>query len=189
VKTVEDNLTATTRSSASEWPGLPFSYYEKRWYAVYTAANHERRVAEQLEVRAVEYFLPLYSSLRRWKDRRVKLSLPLFPGYVFVHMALRDRLRVLQVPGVARLVSFNGTPSALPDEAIQALMRSLERGLHAEPHPYLTAGRRVRLKCGPLEGCQGILVRRKGVCRVVLSIEMIQRSVVVDVDLADIEPL
>src|SRR5580700_8237318 len=86
-----------------------------RWYAAYTSANHEKRVAEQLGVREVEHFLPLYSSVRRWKDRRVMLELPLFPGYVFVRMALRDRLQVMQIPGIARLVGFDGTPSALPE--------------------------------------------------------------------------
>ena len=82
-------------------------------------------MAEQLGVREVEHFLPLYSSVRRWKDRRVTLDLPLFPGYVFVRMALRDRLQVQQVPGVARLVGFDGTPAALPDEEIDALRTSL----------------------------------------------------------------
>src|SRR6267378_2705469 len=77
---------------------------DPRWYAAYTSANHEKRVAEQLDVRSVEHFVPLYESVRRWKDRKVRLQLPLFPGYVFVRLVQRERLRVLQVPGVARLV-------------------------------------------------------------------------------------
>src|SRR5271165_6388224 len=95
---------------------LPLSvqYCEVRWYAAYTSANHEKRVATQLKERAVEHFLPLYESVRRWKDRRMKLQMPLFPGYVFVRLALRDRLQVLQVPGVAKLVGFNGAPAELP---------------------------------------------------------------------------
>ena len=100
---------------------------EARWYAAYTCANHEKRVSEQLGVREVEHFLPLYSSVRRWKDRRVMLDLPLFPGYVFVRMAMRNRLQVQTVPGVARLVGFDGTPAALPDEEIDALRTSLGR--------------------------------------------------------------
>src|SRR6266852_464107 len=79
---------------------------QPHWYAAYTSANHEKRVAVQLKERAVENFLPLYESVRRWKDRRMKLQLPLFPGYVFVRLALRDRLRVLQIPSVVRLVGF-----------------------------------------------------------------------------------
>jgi transcription antitermination factor NusG len=179
----------TQLNSESELGTLQAAHCEKRWYAAYTSANHEKRVAEQLVVRDVEHFLPVYESVRRWKDRRVTLQMPLFPGYVFVCMALRDRLRVQQVPGVAHLVGFDGTPAALPDEEIEALRASLESGVRAEPHPYLTVGRRVRLKSGPLAGMPGILLRRKGNFRVVISIELIQRSVAVDVDAVEVEPI
>jgi transcription antitermination factor NusG len=168
---------------------LPPDYFEERWYATYTCANHEKRVREQLEQRSVESFLPLYETVRRWKDRRVRLEMPLFPGYVFARLALRDRLRVQQVPGVACLVGFDGHPSALSDEEIEALKKGLSSGVRAEPHPFLTVGRRVRIKRGPLEGREGILLRRKGNLRVVLSIELIMRSIAVDVDVADIEPV
>lgn len=164
------------------------TFDELLWYAAYTSANHEKRVGEQLAVRSVEHFLPVYMSVRRWKDRRVTLELPLFPGYVFVRLALRDRLQVLQIPGVAKLVGFNGMPTALPEEEIRALKKVLARGVPAKPHPFLTAGRRVRVKSGPLADCEGILLRRKGAYRVVLSIELIMRSVVADVDVADLEP-
>src|SRR5216684_3137145 len=96
--------------------GLPSEHRELAWYAAYTSSNHEKRVAEQLVGRAVEHFLPLYQSARRWRDRRVELQLPLFPGYIFVRLSLRDRLQVLQVPGVAKLVGFGGIPTALPHE-------------------------------------------------------------------------
>jgi len=161
---------------------------EPRWYAAYTCANHEKRVAEQFGVRAVDHFLPLYSSVRRWKDRRVMLELPLFPGYVFVRVALRDRLQVQTVPGVAWLVGFDGTPAALPDEEIETLRTRLGGTMRAEPHPYLAAGRRVRVRSGPLAGMEGVLLRRKGSFRLVISIELIQRSVAVDADAADVEP-
>jgi transcription antitermination factor NusG len=160
---------------------------EVLWYAAYTSANHEKRVAEQLGWREVEHFLPQYASVRRWKDRRVTLQMPLFPGYVFVHMALRDRLQVLQVPGVARLVGFHGTPAALPDEEIEALRTSLSNGVRAMPHPYLTAGRKVRVRNGPFAGLEGILVRRKNSARFVVSVELIQRSISVELDEADLE--
>src|SRR5713226_2318706 len=165
----------------------PVGYVEPRWYAAYTSANHEKRVAVQLEERAVEHFLPLYNSVRRWKDRRMKLQLPLFPGYVFVRLPLSDRLKVLQVPGVARLISFNGQPAALPDKEIEALRNGLAAQLRAEPHPYLTVGRRVRVKSGPLEGVEGILIRKKKACRVVLSLDVIMRSASVEVDASDLE--
>jgi transcription antitermination factor NusG len=158
------------------------------WYAAYTRANHEKRVAEQLGVRSVEHFVPLYDSTRRWKDRKVRLQLPLFPGYVFVRLALRDRLRVLQVPGLARLVGFNGLPCALPDSEIEALKAGLASGVRAEPHPYLTVGRRVRVKAGPLAGMEGVLTRKRNGARFVLSLELIMRSVAVDVDALELEP-
>ena len=167
----------------------PEAYMEERWYAAYTCANHEKRVAKQLEERAVEHFLPLYGSVRRWKDRKVKLELPLFPGYVFVRLALRDRLRVLQTPGVARLVGFGGLPAALPDQEMEAMRNGLERQLRLEPHPYLTIGRRVRVRTGPLVGLEGVLIRKKGVLRVVLSLELILRSVAAEVDASEVEPV
>ena len=159
------------------------------WYAAYTSANREKRVAQQLGAWEVEYFLPLYASIRRWKDRRVELELPLFPGYVFVRILLGDRLRVLQVPGLAQLVGFGGVPAALPAEEIEALRSSLAHGVRAEPHPFLAKGRRVRVKAGPLTGVEGILTRRRNRARFVLSVEPIQRSVAVEVDVADLEPL
>src|SRR5882724_5352096 len=122
---------------------------EKKWYAAYTSANHEKRVAEQFVARDVEHFLPVYDSVRRWKDRRVTLQMPLFPGYVFVRIALRDRLRVLQIPGVAHLVGFSGTPAALPSDEIEALRASLVEGVKVQPHRYLVAGQRVSLQSGP----------------------------------------
>src|SRR5215472_752630 len=160
-----------------------------RWYAVYTSANHEKRVAQQLSQRSVENYLPLYVSVRRWKDRRVKLHLPLFPGYLFVRFALHDRLRVLQIPGIARLVGFDGTPAALPEAEIEALKNGLEHGLRVEPHPYLTVGRRVQIKSGPFAGLQGILRRWKGDWRVIMSLDLIHRSVVVEVGASDLEPV
>lgn len=168
--------------SSPEQFGMPIDYLEPRWYAAYTSANHEKRVAGQLSVREVEHFLPLYASVRRWKDRRVRLQKPLFPGYVFVRLALRDRLQVLSVPGVARLVGFSGTPMPLPDKDIAALRTSLACGVRAEPHPFLTVGRSVCVKSGPLAGMRGILVKRKGKYRVVISIDLIQRSIQADIE-------
>lgn len=175
-------------AGSTEWLPLPFSYLEERWYAAYTSANHEKRVAEQLHVRAVEHFLPLYESERRWKDRRMKLQLPLFPGYVFVRLALRDRLKVLQVPGLARLVGFNGLPCALPDAEIDAMRSCLARKVSIEPHPWVHVGRRVRVKAGPLEGLEGIVIRKRNRLRFVLSLDLINRSAAVVIDQANLDP-
>jgi transcription antitermination factor NusG len=162
-------------------------YIEPRWYAAYTSANHEKRVAQQLGVRSLEHLVPLYESVRRWKDRRVRLQLPLFPGYVFVRLDLRDRLQVLQVPGVAKLVGFNGMPTVIPQEEIEALRRSLGNGVRAVPHPYLKLGRRVRVKTGSLAGLEGVLLRRKNSTRFVISLDLIMRSVAVEIEGSEVE--
>jgi transcription antitermination factor NusG len=183
------SIAMTNVAGPAKCLGMSSSFCEPLWYAAYTSANHEKRVAEQLAVRSVEHFLPQYASVRRWKDRRVRLELPLFPGYVFIRLALRDRLQVLKIPGVAKLVGFKGTPTALPEEEITALRTGLACGVRAEPHPYLTAGRRVRIKAGPLAGLEGILLRRKGNLRVVLSVDLLQRSISISMDVADVEPI
>ncbi len=181
-------LNVTVESASSQFE-LPAEYLQSRWYAAYTAPRHEKRVSMELEGQEIHCFLPLYKSVRRWKDRRKQIDLPLFPGYVFVHMALRDRLRVLQLPGVVQLVSFNGKPAALPDAEIEVLRNALTGHASAKPHPYLAVGRRVRVRSGSVAGVEGILVRRKQKFRVVLSIELIKRSMAIEVDESDIEPV
>lgn len=168
---------------------MPASYLEEHWYAAYTCAKHEKRVTAELQVRGLEHFLPLYKSIRRWKDRRVSLELPLFPGYVFVRIALSDRLRVLQIPSVVHLVGFSGLPAALPDEEMDILRSGLSQHLLAEPHPFLVAGQRVRVLGGPLKGLEGIVVRRKNSDRLVISVALIQRAIAVEVEGACLEEL
>lgn len=162
--------------------------FHPRWFAVHTRSRHEKSASEQLRCREVETFLPLYQSTRRWRNGDHDVQLPLFPGYTFVHIPLKDRLQVLKVPGVVRLIGFNGRPVPLEDEEVEGLRCALASGIKAAPHPYLTAGRRIRITAGPLNGRRGILIRRKGALRVVLSIELIQRSVLVDLGINELEP-
>lgn len=173
------------------FPGRPCqaSGFEPHWFAVHTKSRHEKSASEQLRRRQVETFLPLYQSTRRWKNGDHDVQLPLFPGYTFVRIAMRDRLRVLKVPGVVRLIGFNGTPLPLDDPEIEGLRSAVASGVKVAPHPYLTIGRRVRITAGPLNGREGILVRRRGDVRVVLSIELIQRSVLVDLSANELEPI
>jgi transcription antitermination factor NusG len=187
----EINMTAAASFQSMNPEGLylPPAYSQQRWYAAYTCANHEKCVAAELETRAVEHLLPLYSAVRRWRDRRVRLDLPLFPGYVFLRLALRDKLRVLQIPSVVRLVGFNGQPAALSDDEIEVLRRGLTARLQAEPHPYLSAGRRARVISGPLQGLEGIIVHRKNRSRLVISLHLIMRSVSVELDDANLMPV
>jgi transcription antitermination factor NusG len=161
---------------------------QARWYAAYTCANHEKRVAAELGRRDVEHFLPLYASTRRWKDRRVQLELPLFPGYVFVRLALCQRLRVVQIPGLVCLVGFGGLPTALPETEMEIMRSGLSQNLRAEPHPFLTVGRHVKITGGPFAGLEGVLKRKRNSLRVVVSLSLIQRSVAVDADIEDVAP-
>jgi transcription antitermination factor NusG len=159
------------------------------WYATYTNPRHEKLVAQQMEARHIESFLPLYRSVRRWKDRRKQLELPLFPGYVFVRISLRERLRVLNLPGVIHIVTFNGRPAVLPESDIESLREGLSKNAVVQPHPYLKVGRRVRVMAGPMYGIEGILVRRKEKFRVVINIDLLMRSVAVEVDESDVRPV
>ena len=161
--------------------------FEPQWYAVYTRASHEKGVTQQLERRSVECFLPLYESVRHWTDRQVRLQLPLFPGYVFVRVALRDRLQVLKIHGVVRLVGFDGHPSSLPERDIEVIRTRLAGVYHMEPHPYLQSGCRVRVLSGPLEGLTGIVLRQKNRTRFVISLELLMRSVSVEIYSADFD--
>ncbi len=161
-----------------------------RWLALYTASRHEKRVAEHLGQREIEFYLPLYKSQRKWADgSRVTLDLPLFPGYLFIHIQRSQRSRVLGVPGALRVVGgTGGEPAWLPDATILALRSGLEARL-VEPHRLLTVGQRVRIRSGALTGFEGIVVRHKSSLRVVLTVEHIMQSYAVEVVLADLEPL
>jgi transcription antitermination factor NusG len=170
-------------------PALPANYVEPHWYAVHTRSRHEKRVAEQLLSKNLEFFLPLYESVRRWKDRKTRIELPLFPGYMFVQIPLRERLRVLEVPGVVKLVSFSGEPVPLDDSEINILRQGLTGKLKAEPHPYLKIGQKILVKHGPLSGLEGILIRKKDSFRLVISVDLIMRSIAVEISASDIQTI
>ncbi len=170
-------------------PQAQAQYFEPHWYAAHTRARHEKRVAEQLASRHVEFFLPLYLASHRWKDRTARLELPLFPGYIFVRLPLQQRRKVLGIPSVVSLLGAHGAPTPLLTSEIESLRSGLEAQLRAVPLPYLKIGRRVRVKNGPLRGAEGILLRKKDKFRIVLSIDLIMRSVAVEIDATDVDPL
>lgn len=163
-------------------------YLQPHWYAVYTRSRHEKTVAEHLVQKSVEHFLPLYQTVRKWKNGRFEVRLPLFPGYLFVYIPLQERLKVLQVPGVVQLVGSSGVPLPLPQAEIETIRDAMTKGLQAHPHPYLKVGSRVRISSGPLEGLHGILLRKKGKLRLVVSVDLIMRSISIDVDESEVEP-
>lgn len=160
---------------------------ERLWYAAYTRSRHEKQVAQELDGRAIETYLPLYETARQWKNGRHLVQMPLFPSYTFVRVASRDRLDVLRVPGVVDLVGFGGVPMPLQEEEIAILKRAVSNGKNVEPHPFVTEGRKIQITAGPLAGLQGIVVRRSGQMQVVVSVELIQRSLLVKVDLTELE--
>jgi transcription antitermination factor NusG len=185
---LEENVETVTAASEQAFIHLPKDYAEPGWYAVYTIARHEKRVAEQMNCRRLRGFLPLYRAMHRWKDRRKQVELALFPSYVFVHVALKDRLRVLEIPGVVSFVCSQGKPAPLPEHQIEPLLRGTDGTVRIEPHPYLQAGRRVRLRSGVMAGLEGVLLRRKEGLRLVVSVELLMRSVALEIDEADVEP-
>ncbi|HEY6351019.1 MAG TPA: UpxY family transcription antiterminator [Candidatus Angelobacter sp.] len=157
------------------------------WIAVYVMPKHEKRIAEHFRVQQIEYFLPLYETRHKWKDgSKVTLQLPLFPGYVFVRSVRSRRGRILEVPGVLNVVGKRDG-AVISDTYIHSLREGVIRGKIA-PHPYLVAGTRVRLKSGSMAGMEGVLVRKKGSCRIVVTLELLMQSVAVEVDMADLEP-
>ncbi len=158
------------------------------WFAAYTLPRHERRVVAQLTERDVTSFLPTYRSTRRWKDRRKVLEVPLFPSYLFVQINPERRLDLLRLPGVVGLVCFQGKPAQVASYEIENLRQSLSGEKHVHPHPYLKAGRKVRIRSGSMAGIEGILVRKRDCARVVISISLLQRSISLDIDESDIEP-
>lgn len=159
------------------------------WWALYTRHQHERSVARVLSIKGFEIFLPTYNSLRRWKDRSKLLSLPLFPCYVLVRGGLDRKLDVLNTPGVYMILYHGETVATIPDEEIDAIRRSLDANVRIEPHPFLKCGDRVRVMRGSLEGVEGILTRKKGLCRLILSVEMLAQSVAVEIDANDVVPV
>jgi transcription antitermination factor NusG len=159
------------------------------WLALYTTPRHEKHVSEMLAQRQIEAFLPLYRTTRRWKKSRpVVLELPLFPTYVFVRIARDTRSAVLGMPGVLSIVGSGRESWPIPDSEIEAIRLGLQMR-KLEPHPYLAVGERVRIKSGVMTDQEGVLVRRKNAFRVVLSLDAIMRSIAVEVDADDIEPV
>jgi transcription antitermination factor NusG len=159
------------------------------WWAVYTQHQHEKSVAEMLSGKGFEVFLPLHESTRRWKDRQKVLSLPLFPGYVFVRGVLTRRLQVVTTPGIHMILSRGEQIEVIPEAEIDAIRRAVLGSYRIEPHPFLKIGERVRVTRGSLEGVEGILVRKKNLYRLVLSVEMLAQSVGVEVAASDVEPV
>jgi transcription antitermination factor NusG len=170
-------------------PQLSGNEPHDEWWALYTRHQHEKTVAEILSMKGFEVFLPLYESVRRWKDRKKILSLPLFPCYVFIRGGLMRRLEVVTTPGVHMILYRGERIATIPESELDAIRRSVEGRLSVEPHPFLKCGERVRVIRGSLQGVEGVLVRKKNLYRLVLSVAMLAQSASVEIDVADVEPV
>jgi transcription antitermination factor NusG len=170
-------------------PTIAGSLTTPHWYAIHTRAQHERKVTLQLEEKGVTTFLPLVTEIHRWSDRRKAVEVPLFSCYAFVHMAhsVEARLNVLQTPGVLAFVGIHGVGIPIPDKEIEDIKTLLVRDAACTPYPFLKLGRRVRIRGGCFDGVEGILVGKNRDRSLVVSIELIQRSVAVQIDGYDVE--
>lgn len=160
---------------------------EPSWYAVYTIVRHEKAVNLALTEKNIDTFLPIKKVVNRWKDRKKEVHIPLFPGYLFVNSSLENRLKILSTRGVIQILGINGFPTSVSNEQIESIKSILETNLICDPCPYLTQGKEVIIIRGPLEGTSGRIVERKGEYRLILSMDLIKRSVSVEVDIDDVE--
>ncbi len=159
------------------------------WYALTVRPRHERATARSLRAKGLEEFSPLYRTRRRWCDRIKELETELFPGYVFCRFSYEQRLLVLNTPGVTSIVGFGKRPVPVDDDEIEAVRAVLASGFPIEPWPYLRAGQKVRIEQGCLEGVAGVVLRDRDTFRVLINVEILQRTVAVEIDRALLTPI
>ncbi len=162
---------------------------EMHWYALTTQNRHEKKVHERLEQKGITSYLPLYTTVRQWSDRKKKVAEVLFSCYVFVRIALKDRLPILQTDGAARLVTFNQKPVPIPEAQIEAIRQLLQGKVAMERADYWTMGQQVEIINGPLAGLKGQLQKVKGQSRLVIAIDAIQQAISVDIDAFSIKTI
>jgi transcription antitermination factor NusG len=158
------------------------------WYALYTKHQHEKSAADILRLKGFETLAPTYRAKHRWKDRTKELLLPVFPCYVFVRSAMQRKLDILRTPGVFCMVSSAGQPCVVPEDDMELVRQVSASSVPVEPHPYLRTGEYVRISSGPFAGHKGVLTRIKNGLRVVLSVELLQKSVALELDASVLEP-
>jgi transcription antitermination factor NusG len=159
----------------------------RQWHALYTRHQHEKPVARMLSGKGHDVFLPLYTATRKWQNRTKQLCLPLFPCYVFIRGGLDRQPQILSTPGVFAVVGWAGRPAIIPDDQIEDVRQIVESSILVEPHPYMTCGDRVRIRSGTLQGLEGILVRKKNLFRLIISLEILGRSAAVEIDTSCLE--
>ena len=183
---MELNVSSFFPDAARETGILP-----PQWYALYTRSRFEKKLLVELASRQIEVFLPMREVLRQWKDRRKKIWIPLFPGYIFVNYVdtSENRYRVLNIPGAVRFVGICGRPDPVPEEQITAIRRFLETSLSIDPYPYIRIGTQVEVTAGPLAGVRGMLIEKRGKFRFVVQVDLIRQAVSVEIDASDVRLL
>jgi transcription antitermination factor NusG len=184
-------LNAGIQTSYSSDPAVLAEQTGEHWYAVHIRAQHEKAVAHRLRERGVTTFLPTFTEVHRWKDRRKTIELPLFSCYLFVKLMPRneDRQRVLRTDSVLGLVGAQGVGTPIPSEQIDAVRILVKEQLPCCSHPFLKTGQRVRVRGGALEGLEGIFLSRHGERRLIISVDAMQRSLAIQVEGYDVEPI
>jgi transcription antitermination factor NusG len=162
---------------------------QTRWYALAVRYQHEQQTEKALRSKGLETLVPLYRSQRQWSDRVKEIDVPVFGGYVLCHFPLTQRIQVTDTPGVGKIVGFGGAPAALEDSEIDGIRLVMESKQRWTPWPYLKAGDRVRVERGPMRGLEGTLLRTKDALRLVIGVELLQRSMAVELDRTVIEPV
>lgn len=172
-------------------PAQEIAPLQPQWYALYTRSRFEKKLLGELVSRQIEVFLPMREIISRWKDRKKKIWVPLFPGYIFVNQVdtHENRYRVLNVPGAVRFVDVCGRPNPVPEVQIEAIRRFLETSLSADPYPYIQVGAQVEVISGPLAGIRGMLVEKRGKFRFILQIDLIRQAISVEIDASDIKAI
>lgn len=161
------------------------------WYALYTRSRFEKKMLSELTDRNIEVFLPMREVLSRWKDRKKRIWIPLFSGYIFVNHidTPENRFRILNIPGAVRFVGLEGHADPIPQEQIEYVRRFLESSISVDPYPYMQVGTRVEVIAGPLKGILGTLVEKRGRFRFVIQVDLIRQAVSVEIDASDVRPI
>jgi transcription termination/antitermination protein NusG len=161
------------------------------WYALYTRSRFEKKMLSELSDRKVEVFLPMREIISRWKDRKKRIWIPLFAGYIFVNHidTPENRYRILNIPGAVRFVGHEGRAEQIPEDQILSVRRFLEASISMDSYPYMQVGTRVEVIAGPLKGIRGVLVEKRGKFRFVLQVDLIRQAVSVEIDASDVRPI
>ena len=161
------------------------------WFAIHTYPRHEKRVAGELVQKGVEIYLPLIARRHQWSDRQKLVELPLFPCYAFARISpsAEARVQILRTSGVIGLVGAAGYGEPIPDSQIENVRILLTNKIKLDPYHFLKVGQRVRVRGGSLDGLEGILVRRNGNRRLVISVDSLERSMSISIEGLDVEPV